>query len=150
MASPWRNLAENTSRVININIPNNGTNQYHVPPDGRPWEGHSIPCVVFLPKRQSPNLITRKHQANLIQGKFHKTTGLSSSKIFMSWNTKRDWGSSKLKYASGTSQLNVIHAPGLQPGSGKKKSYKDHLRLIGKMWIRSVAKITALEQCEIS
>lgn len=140
---------EHLSQVININIPNNGTNQYHVPPDGRHWKGHSIPCVVFLPKRQSPNLITRKHQANLIHGKFHKTTGLSSSKIFVSWNTKRDWGSSKLKYTNGTSQLNVIHAPGLKPGS-EKKCYKDCLGLIDRKWIRCVAKITVLEQCEIS
>ena len=48
--------------------------------------------VEFLPKRHNLNLIRRIYQANSHGGTFCKITGQCSSKVSMSWKTKKDCG----------------------------------------------------------
>lgn len=84
---------ENTDRhslnqLIKMMIEGKGTDQNHVPPDRMQWE-HSVTSVIFL---HNLNLIIMKHQTNASWDTLYKITGLRSSKVSSSWNSRKNWG----------------------------------------------------------
>lgn len=69
-----------TNQIINANNICNRTNQHPVSPDTTHCEEYSITSRIFLP-------IISITMRNIIQTQI----GLYSSKMSMSWSTKKDW-----------------------------------------------------------
>lgn len=81
------------------------TNQHHVPFDIMHSEGPQITMVIFLPKMYNLSLIIRKEQTKPILESFYKITGLYSSKMSKSRNTKK---AKKLFYIKGNEKVMTI------------------------------------------
>lgn len=98
------------------------------------YEGHSsVSCGV--PKQtQALNLNIREHWAIPNWGTFYKVTGIYLSKMFMSWKTRKNGGTSPHWNSSDkTRQPNAIDDPGLA-----LVPLKDIIGTNGKIWMGSM------------
>lgn len=87
-------MAEHTGRyflaqVVKVDITNNLSYEYHVPPDMMDWRGHHF-CVIPA-KNASESNYDEKNQANENWGTFCILTVLYSSKIPRWWKTNKGW-----------------------------------------------------------